>query len=113
MTTSIEIDGWVYAEEKTAWKPNEATGGHERTHVGWNVTVLPRQSAAVDVWGVCVGKLKMTYDIPADFDIAAETVRQKVAALEKEKAEAMREYQAKVAQINEQLSKLQAITIEG
>ncbi len=48
-------------------------------------------------------------DAPDDFD----PVPKQVAALEREKAEALAEFQAKVADINERLSKLQAITFEG
>lgn len=55
---------------------------------------------------IYVGPRQITVEIPDDFN----PVPQQVAALEKEKAEALEKYQQAVAQINERLSKLLAIT---
>ena len=47
-------------------------------------------------------------DIPENFN----PIPQQVAALERQKAEALQKYQTTVAEINERLSKLQAITCD-
>lgn len=101
---SIVIKGWVYAEEDTkfdsetcAFKPN-----------GHRCYVLPFQTTSPD-WGVCIGQIEHRYEMPEGFDIKAETIRQKVAALERAKEEAGREFAEKVARINQQLAELQAI----
>jgi hypothetical protein len=61
-----------------------------------------------DGFGLCIEKAEFEYEPPADFNpIATE-----VEALEKHKAEALRAYTATVAQINERISKLQAITYD-
>lgn len=54
---------------------------------------------------IFIAEQRITVEIPDDFD----PVPGQVAALEAERREAMAEYQAKVARINERLSKLQAI----
>lgn len=54
---------------------------------------------------VFIGQSEFTVDIPDDFD----PVPQQVAALEKQKLEALATYQRTVAEINDRLSKLQAI----
>lgn len=58
---------------------------------------------------VYVGEQSVTVEVPDAFN----PVPGQVAALEREKAEALRKYQASVAQINERLSKLLAITHEA
>ena len=71
-----------------------------------------------DIWSVrvddnderiYVGPRQIEIDVPDDFN----PIPQQVAALEREKAEALAKYQASVAQINERLSKLLAITHEA
>lgn len=54
---------------------------------------------------IFVGEQLVTIEFPDDFD----PVPAQVAALEAEKRQAMNAYQQKVAEINEQLSKLQAL----
>lgn len=61
-----------------------------------------------DGFGLCVGETSFEYEPPADFNPVAT----EVAALEKRKAAALRAYQHTVNEINERLSKLQAITFE-
>lgn len=70
------------------------------------------------VWGfkpsdseerIYVGPRTITVEVPDDFN----PIPQQVAALEREKAEALAKYQASVASINERLSKLLAITHEA
>lgn len=61
-----------------------------------------------DGFGLCVGETTFEYEPPADFNPVAT----EVAALEKRKAAALRAYQQTVSEINERLSKLQAITFE-
>ncbi len=72
---------------------------------------------APDVWAVKVdendkrvyiGQQTVTVEVPDDFN----PVPQQVAALEKEKDDALAAYQKSVADINERLSKLLAITNE-
>jgi len=57
---------------------------------------------------IFVGMQTLSVDVPDDFNPTAK----QVAALEREKQEALRLYQSTVAQINERLSKLLAITNE-
>jgi hypothetical protein len=52
-----------------------------------------------------VGSKEMEIEIPDDYDPTA----QKIAALQKEKEQAQTEFAQKVAQINERISKLQAL----
>jgi hypothetical protein len=70
-----------------------------------------------DVWScrvedsaerILIKEIDIEVEVPDDFD----PVPRQVAALEQQKAEALREYQEKVSSINQQLSKLQAITYE-
>lgn len=62
-----------------------------------------------ETFGVYVGPVSVDYEIPADFNPVAAQVK----ALKAKKAEALDAYNRTVAQINEQLSKLLAITHEG
>jgi len=57
---------------------------------------------------IYIGPQEVTIEVPDDFN----PVPQQMAALEKEKAEALAAYQKSVADINERLSKLLAITNE-
>lgn len=61
-----------------------------------------------DGFGLCVGKAELEYEPPADFNPVAT----EVAALEKRKAEALRAYTETVKQLNDRISKLQAITYD-
>ena len=54
---------------------------------------------------IFISEQKFTVDIPDDFD----PIPGQVAALEAQKREALAEYQRTVAEINDRLSKLQAI----
>lgn len=61
-----------------------------------------------DGFGLCVGPAEFEYEPPADFNpVAVE-----IAALEKRKAEALRVYSEMVTQLNDRISKLQAITYD-
>jgi hypothetical protein len=80
-------------------------------------TDYSHQSWAPTVWKcrvndeehrVYIGEQQVTIDAPEDFD----PVPGQVAALEREKLAALELYQRTVAQINERLSKLLAITNE-
>lgn len=59
-----------------------------------------------DVFGIYVGPVEFDYHVPEDFNPVAS----EVVALEAKKSAALEDYQRTVAQINERLSKLQAIT---
>lgn len=60
-----------------------------------------------DALGLYVGEHSTTYELPDDWNpVAAE-----VAALEAQKKQALEDFQRTVAQINERLSKLQAIEV--
>ncbi len=102
--STIRIKGYVYAEEDRF-----GVYGEPGT---FKVFVLPYQSDA-DSWGVLVGEIDIPYTLPEGLDIKAEAVRQRIAALEAEKAKAGQEYAEKVAEINRRLSELQAITMEA
>jgi hypothetical protein len=99
---SIQIQGFVYAEERQTWERKAGAPDHK-------VYVLPYRSAAPDTWGICVGPIDVSFELPEGFDVKAETIRQKVEALLAAKAEAGRKFAAEVAQINSQLATLQAI----
>jgi hypothetical protein len=62
-----------------------------------------------DGFGMCCGEATFDYEVPADFNPVAKEVE----ALEKRKVDALRDYQATVSEINDRLSKLQAITYEA
>lgn len=101
---SIVIKGWVYAQEQTKFDSDTGTF----KPAGFICYVLPYESDST-TFGVNVGQIEHRYELPEGFDIKAETIRQKVAALQKAKEEAGREFAEKVAQINQQLAELQAI----
>lgn len=65
----------------------------------WPIDSMGNQYTAL------IGPAEFTYTIPDDFNPTA----QKVAALEKQKERAHAEFAAKVREIDEQISKLQAI----
>ena len=96
---SIVISGWVYADELPSYDPRAP---------GFRTYVLPYESYCA-TWGVCVGQIEHRFELPEGFDIKAETIRQKIAALERAKEEAGREFAEKVSKINKQLAELQAI----
>ena len=61
----------------------------------------------LDSRGLYGGPIEVAYDVPADWSpVAAE-----VAALQAQKKKALEDFQRTVAQINERLSKLQAIEV--
>lgn len=62
-----------------------------------------------DKWHTLVGPVEINYTIPDGYNHTA----QKLAALEAEKAKVREAYQAKVAEINERIGKLQAIAFDG
>lgn len=99
LNPSIVIKGWVYADALPSYDPAAP---------GYRCYVLPYESYST-TFGVNVGQIEHRYELPEGFDIKAETIRQKVAALQKAKEEAGREFAEKVAQINQQLAELQAI----
>lgn len=73
----------------------------------WTPAVRSHKWAS-DEKQIYIGPIQIEVEIPDDFN----PVPQQVAALEKKKAEALAAYQATVAEINERLSKLQAIAFE-
>lgn len=96
---SIVIKGWVYASELAPY---------DKGYPGFRTYVLPYESDAT-TWGVCVGQIEQRFTLPEGFDMKAESLRQRIAALEKMKDEAGREFAEKVSKINKQLAELQAI----
>lgn len=74
------------------------------TEKAWRPTIW-RFKPDDDADRVFIAERMFTVEIPDDFD----PVPRQVAALEAQKREAMNAYLAKVADINERLSKLQAI----
>lgn len=60
---------------------------------------------ADDQYRTYVGEQEIEIEVPDNYDPTA----QKIAALQKEKEQAQEEFAQKVAQINERISKLQAI----
>ena len=99
LNPSIVIKGWVYAD---------ALAPFDKGYPGFRTYVLPYQSDCT-TWGVCVGRIEHRHELPEGMDIKAEGIRQKVAALQREKEEAGQEFARKVANINQQLAELQAI----
>lgn len=67
------------------WKDSEYNGGR--------IVVMPHS---------------FEVDVPDDFDPTAK----QIAALEKEKAKVRKEFNARIAQLNEQIGKLQALTFD-
>lgn len=90
----VTIKGHVYAGTTA-----HAVSPHRFTFYG----------AKIDFdWLLYVGEHSFTYEVPAGWNpVAVE-----VAALEDQKKKALEDFQRTVAQINERLSKLQAITNE-
>ena len=96
---SIVIKGWVYASELQPY---------DKGYPGFSTYVLPYESE-LSVFGVKVGQIEHRYELPEGFDMKAEALRQRIAALQREKEEAGQEFARKVANINKQLAELQAI----
>lgn len=95
----VTITGFVHLQKKTAYEdPNSPP-----------VYVVFSFDATGSTMGyMMVGPASFEYEIPAEWNpVAAE-----VSALEKQKAEALAEYQKTVAHINGRLSKLLALTNE-
>lgn len=70
--------------------------------------VIYRFKASDDKDLIFISDIEVEVTIPDDFD----PIPKQVAALEAEKLKALQEYQARVAELNEQLSRLLAITNE-
>lgn len=87
----ITIKGHVYADHCSR------TSGHT-FHI---------YSCKLDSLGLYVGPIKVTYDVPADWNPVAD----EIAKLQAQKKQALEDFQRTVAQINERLSKLQAIEV--
>jgi hypothetical protein len=89
----MEFDwDWTDGEFQSAWRPRWKE---------WKADENDKR--------VYVGEMPIEFDVPDDFD----PIPRQVAALQQEKAEALAEYQRKVADINERLSKVQALTFEA
>lgn len=58
---------------------------------------------------IFIREMPIEVEVPDDFD----PIPKQVAAMEAEKRAALAEYQQKVAEINERLSKLQALTFDS
>ena len=62
-----------------------------------------------DAYRTHVGEQEIEIEVPENYDPRA----QKIAALEKQKQKVMADYQSTVNEINERISKLQAIAFNG
>lgn len=92
---------YVYMEFGYDWSD---AGSHEKA---WRPSVKGYKTTDKSEL-VYIGQQSVTVEVPDDFN----PVPAQVAALEKEKLAALAAYQKKVADINERLSKLLAITNE-
>ena len=97
---TIRIKGYVYAEVDSH--------GLYGDKGSINVSVLPFKSSS-QTWGALVGQIDVPYTLPEGIDIEDACLRARIADLQAEKEEAGREFAAKVARINRELSELQAI----
>jgi hypothetical protein len=89
----VTVEGHVYAK-RDEWNDNETTF----SLLGWK--------SDGDHFGIYVGPVTVTYELPAGWNpVAAE-----LAALEAEKRAALDAYQASVTRINERIARLTAIT---
>lgn len=93
-----KMDVWVFMEEgytadwsRKEWHPH-----------AWGIKVSEEQTR------IFLCQIEVEVDVPDDFNPVPHQVR----ALELEKAAALEEYQNKVAEINDRLSRLLAITNE-
>lgn len=93
-------DGFMFMEFEHDWS-------HDDWEKKWRPAWLTFRPDDCKV-RVFVREMSIEFSVPDDFD----PIPQQVAALAEEKREALAEYQRKVADINEQLSKLQALTFE-
>lgn len=99
MTTQT-VKGFMFMELEADW-----------AHGDWDEKWWPRwreYKADEGPKRVFIGEMPVTFEVPDDFD----PLPRQIAALEAEKREAMDKYQKAIADINERLSKLQAITYE-
>jgi hypothetical protein len=90
--------GFLFMECRADW-------AHDDWEKKWLPTFHEYRPESTDE-RVFLRAVEMEVDIPEDFD----PVPEQVAALERAKVEALQKYQQTVAQINERISKLQAIT---
>lgn len=97
---SIAAQGYMFMEYDCDW----AHGDYEQK---W----YPRwksYKASDTATSIFVKEMALEFEVPHDFN----PLPQQVAALEAEKAEALAAYQKTVAEVNERLSKLQALTFD-
>lgn len=92
-----EITVHLYMEHQ--WNATYTAKDH------WGPVLWPHRPEETDE-RIYVGPRTVTVDVPENFN----PIPQQVAALEREKAAALKAYQNSVADINERLSKLLAIT---
>lgn len=100
------ITQWLYMELDDHMLPN---GEYDFNAAQSWKPVVWRFKASDDSTRVFIRAIQIEVDIPDDFD---PTARQ-IAALEEKKRKAADAYHGMVAEINQQISKLQALTFEG
>jgi len=98
--TKQTVKGFMFMEYVSDW----AHGDYEKKWWPRWIEYKPDDNAD----RVFIKEMAVEFDVPDDFD----PIPKQVAALEAEKRAALAEYQSKVADINERLSKLQAITYD-
>lgn len=99
------ITQWLYMTGESRWLPDGQLDHHSNE---WHPVVCfyPRDE---DESTIFIRTIEIEVDIPDDFD---PTARQ-LAALEEKKRKASEAYHGMVAEINAQISKLQAISYDG
>ncbi len=94
-TKQITIKGFIHYY-KSEWRDQATYSFYEAdmsSTRGFGVVVMPHE---------------FTIDVPADFD----PTPQMIAALENEKAKARKEFNDRIAQLNDEITKLQALPCE-
>jgi len=98
---TITINGFIHAKAARSWEEEQGNYADGHTFQWW---------AWADMDGYKnVMPMALTFEIPDNFTTAPE----EIAALEKHRAEVLADAQVKVNHINDQISKLQALTFDG
>lgn len=90
----VQVTGYIYH--------CNLRSGKESPFVFFNTATME------DRWYSLVGPAEFTYEVPEEFD----PTRAELAKLEREAAAVRAAFQARMAEINERVSKLQALTNE-
>lgn len=99
------ITQWLYMEFDHHWLPNGETDYGEKK---W-APVVYRYKGEDNEERIFVRAIQIEVDVPDNFDPTGKVI----AALEAKKLKALEAYQGLVAEINERISKLQAITYDA